>query len=148
MSKTICKQIILFLSLLLTACETTEVSTSIRCDIEIESISPETLLTGETATIVAYPLTEVWDSLVEFNGVEADVSVLNKDNCEACEECRTTYECTDCSYCSECQDSCIECTHSLDVIVPQEISEQVQVVIFNAHGSSDPYETLVSSEEE
>lgn len=148
MFKLMCKQVVLVSSLLLTACETTEVSTATRCDIEIESISPEILIAGESATIVAYPLTETWDSLVELNGVEADVSALNKDNCEACEECRITYECTECGYCSDCQDSCLECTHSLDVIVPQDISGQVQVVIFNAHGSSDPYSTSVSPVEE
>lgn len=129
---------ILFLSFILSACETTEVTTTTRCDIDIPSVE-EPFFFGESTTILAYPMTEKWDTLVEFSGVEAEIIAINKESCEECEECREFNGCTDCDYCSSCQESCETCIHSVDIIVPSEASEEAQLVITNSHGTSDPF---------
>ena len=123
-------------------CETTEVSTSTRCIIDVPAIT-NTLYFGQPATIQAYPLTEKWDTLVELNGTEAEVTAVTKDECEECEECRDINACTDCDYCSACTESCQLCEHSVTIIVPMEIATEPQLVITNAHGTSDPQTVFI-----
>lgn len=121
----------------LIACDTTEITTTTRCNIDIPVIE-ENLYVGEAATIQAYPMTEKWDTLVEFDGIEADITSIKKENCEDCEECRELNSCTDCDYCSSCTDTCQACIHSVDVIVPTALSGDAYLVITNINGSSDP----------
>ena len=94
-------------------------------NIDIQSVDT-TSSYGEVATITAYPMTE--NGTLSLNRmVEFDINSINKENYEDCEHCREFNACTDCDYCSACQESCSSCEHSIDIIVPIEISEEAQL---------------------
>ncbi len=131
---------------LLISCTTDSYVTTNRCDITIENTSPTEATINETLTIEAYPMTEEWDTLVLFNNTSAVVESISKVECQECEDCRQTNLCTECDYCDVCIAVCDSCIHTLDVLVPEVFSEQVDVTILNAQGSSDPFPISIRQE--
>ena len=133
---------------LLLACSDDTYDDAIRCDVEIQNIEPAELIPNEIARIEAYPLSTVWDSLVELNDTELIVESVEKENCESCEECRTANDCTTCDYCSSCLEECQECVHSLEVFIPEDLPSNSLLTITNSYGSSDPISVSIATTEQ
>jgi hypothetical protein len=133
-------------SLLFLACDSSEVVTINRCQVQIINATPQVAQIGEPLYISAYPMTETWDTIVDFNGSTSEIININKDNCTDCDECRIINSCTSCDYCELCIDSCIECAQSIEVVVPELFSTTTaEISITNAHGTSDYYSVSIES---
>lgn len=120
-------------------CTTEETSVDVRCEIQVTPPSEMSAL-GESMTLSAFPMTEVFDTHVQINQSVATVSSIAQENCTECDACRENAGCTDCAYCADCDVTCQSCEHSLTIDIPSDLpqSNDYWLTIYNSLGSSEP----------
>ena len=107
------------------------------CDLTV--FEPESEVTvGETVTISGTPFTTILDTSVRFNGVEADVTGVERSDCTLCDQCKVSAQCTACESCEACTTSCETCTETTQLTVPDLNSGSYTVVFRNQYGQSIP----------
>ena len=133
------------LSSVLMGCETEETETSTPCVVNLESVSPNAAMAGETATLTANPLTTVYDSAVYVGGSRATVMDVDRTACEACDSCRDDEQCGACGDCDNCDATCTECVETLTFKVPDTETGVTTLQLFNAYGNTNTLEFEVLS---
>ena len=134
-------------AILLFACDSSEVVVSDKCTVEIEQISPNPLISGQQATMVATPMSEPWDSRISIGQTSVLGEALERIGCEECDSCRAQYECLDCFDCDSCDLLCQNtCSEQLTFQVPNELEGDFQLYLVNRFGQSQPFSISVSAE--
>ena len=136
------------LVLALTACDEQATYTIERCEIQILDVAPSVVQADESVTIIGYPFTTIWDTVVALNGSETEVVSIERSNCNDCDSCREINACSPCNDCDQCDLICkSECTESLDFIVPTDVMTPGSLQISNSYGQSQQIPIDIVAEE-
>ena len=137
----------LFLTCFLFACEDDIVIDTISCNVLLQE--EPTLSSDSSQTLLASPLSEVWDTQVLIDGNEVEIITLTRSACSSCDICRLEQSCDSCGECTECEAICdpTVCIESLDIQVPTLSTSTVQLQLINRYGYSPLYTLDVDSVE-
>ena len=123
--------------LLLLGCTQSTVSITELCDVALDSIEPAKAAPGDAAVITATPLTTDYDTALFVGGVRAQVTAVDREECEECDACREEAACSECGDCDECDVICeSDCVETVSFIVPQVAEGAATVQLYNAFGGS------------
>ena len=123
---------------------TTELAT---CELTVST--PETeVIAGEIVSLSGTPFTSVLDTSIRFDGVDADILSVEREDCSLCDQCRASAACTACETCEACATSCETCIETTEFSIPDLESGTYTVVLRNQYGQSIPaqWEVLQSSD--
>lgn len=139
----------LLLPLALVACDTNNNQDFEQCELDLE-LAPSAAAPGATVDAIGRPMSDVLDTVVSIDGVDAEVvDVSLPESCEACETCKTDAECGVCETCEACASECATCAPTARFIVPDLAAGDVGIVVANRYGTSLPlaFEVLASQDE-
>ncbi|MED5372389.1 MAG: hypothetical protein VX899_15320 [Myxococcota bacterium] len=122
----------------LLACDTSSTTTVYTCRISLESLEPTQALVGESVTLSASPLSELSDSALYMGGQAAEITALERSDCDTCDTCMEDAECDPCiDDCDACSEECSTCVETLSFQVPELAAGQYPIQFFNKYGASD-----------
>ncbi len=98
-------------------------------------------------TAEASPLTQVYDTVVNFEGTRATVVEVLREDCAACDLCLEAAECLACEACSPCVEQCEPCLQTVTFLVPDLAPGPTTLVITNRFGSSPALPFTVAEEQ-
>lgn len=128
------------------SCQTSELIISDKCTIQVREVEPNPLVAGQTATLIATPMSEAWDSRISIAQESVLANQLERIGCESCDSCKMRYECNDCFDCDSCDYLCkSNCVEKLTFTVPDSISGAHPLYLSNRFGQSEPYAVEVES---
>lgn len=133
------------LLLLLAACETTTVSGTTSCSLGVPTLGVAAAAPGDTVTLTAAPLTEVWDTAVTVGPARATLVDLDRSTCDECDDCRDTEGCAACGECATCDTTCATCAEVLSFVVPDLAPGTWSVEIVNRYGRSEQVNLVVTA---
>lgn len=123
--------------LLMSACTQPSEVLALRCDVDVDSMTPASAEVGDTVTLTGSPYTSVHDSAVYVGNARATVTSAERDGCTTCDACRLQAGCTECGDCDVCDYECsTNCTESVTFVVPDVPGGSHGVQLFNSHGQS------------
>ncbi len=130
--------VLILLLATLAACDDDTIADVSACDVLLEEVSPDAGLVGETITVSGSPFTTHYDTALVVGGKRAEVTAVDRTNCDACDECLVEQSCNACEDCDECDIVCrVDCTENLTFIVPEATPGEQPLLLYNAHGSSN-----------
>jgi len=116
----------------------TETATELEtCSLTVEQPEME-YASGETVLVAGTPFTSVLDTSVRFNGIDAKVIAVERNDCTLCESCRASAGCSACNACDACVTSCETCVETTEFTIPDLETGKYSVVFRNQYGQSIP----------
>ena len=125
---------------LLTAsnCETEDTEYGRSCAIDLESITPNRALPGDSVELKASPLTSAQDTALFVRGAPAEVLSVDRIDCESCDSCIAENECSPCGDCDACDAVCeTQCTETAVFLVPDLSPGTAEITLYNLYGQSE-----------
>ncbi len=126
---------LLFVALLL-GCTETETLTFDQCEVQA-SLQPAEALPGDEVVLTGGPFTEPYDTVVQVDGVDGEVLMVERTDCERCDDCLVDWDCGPCMSCEhDCDDLCADCVETTSFTVPEVEVGARWVVLTNRYGST------------
>jgi len=122
---------------LLGGCVTETAAELPTCELQVTAPA-ETVSTADSVTVVGRPFTNLLDTSVRFEGSEAPVTNVDREDCTLCDPCRESAGCTVCETCEACTASCETCIETVTFDVPELATGKYTVVFRNRYGLSTP----------
>jgi len=142
------RQLILCLTaLLLCACPEVETTQFELCSLQI-TLDTTTTAPNETVLATGGPFTDVYDTVVEVGGHDAQVLSVEQRDCDTCDLCLVAAECNGCEPCDSCSEMCLDCVHQLSFVVPELEPSLTTVNVINRYGYGQASLDVATSEEE
>jgi hypothetical protein len=135
----------LFLILLL-GCDDAFTVSSPRCEVRLDQVTPAGGAAGDEAVATGGPFTDRIDTALFLGATRADILQVERTGCDTCDSCREERECGECGECPACGPVCEVCTETVAFSVPAAPFGAQELVLFNAHGSSNALEFTVQEE--
>lgn len=121
---------------LILGCTTAETLTVPLCLLDTPSPTVSDIQVGETLTVTTSPVSTLWDSTLYIGAARAELTSLDRTDCDTCDSCRETQSCSGCGACDECALSCASCNESLSAIVPDVAEGPQSITVINHYGRS------------
>lgn len=133
--------------LVLSACDEDEVQDFYQCPVT-GSLEPAVAAAGDDVLARVSPLTSLYDTEVQVQGLAAEVTDVTVEDCALCDACRQTENCNACEACTVCDEACDTCEESLTFVVPDQVQDgSAAVVIINRYGVSEDLALTIESPE-
>ena len=136
----------LLTSLLLAGCPEAETTQFELCELEI-LLDVDTTAANETISATGGPFTDVYDTIIEVGGHDAEVLTVEQLDCDSCDLCLVAAECNGCEPCESCVEMCASCVHQLSFVVPELEPATTTINMINRYGYGQTTLTITSSEE-
>jgi hypothetical protein len=131
---------LLGVSVALGSCGPQLVDTYDACDLTADLSAPSAF-PGASVAMTGGPFTTTWDTLVQLDGVLAQVTEVSfaGDTCSDCADCRAAA-----LSCGDCTQRCQDCVSSVSFVVPAVGAGPTEIVLTNSYGSTGslPFEVL------
>jgi hypothetical protein len=134
------------LLVLLSACDDSFQVFSPRCEVRLDEVTPAAGIVGDEAVATGGPFTDRIDTALFLGATRAEVGRVDRTGCDTCDSCREERECGECGECPACGPVCDVCTETVTFAVPSLSAGARELVLFNAHGSSNALEFTVLDE--
>ncbi len=125
------------LLILVSGCDDAFTVSSQRCEVRLDEVTPSGGAEGDEVAVTGGPLTDRIDTALFLGAARADVLQIDRSGCETCDTCREERACGDCGECPACGPVCDACTETVSFVVPAVAGGAQDLVLFNAHGSSN-----------
>ena len=134
------------LLILLPGCDDAFKVSSPRCEVRLEAVTPAEGAVGDEALATGGPFTDRIDTALFLGATRADIERIDRSGCDTCDSCREERVCGECGECPACGPVCDVCIETVAFFVPAASEGAQELVLFNAHGSSNALEFTVLDE--
>jgi hypothetical protein len=92
---------------------------------------------GDEVGVLGGPLTSDFDTVILVDGVQAEVTAVDRNDCGECDLCVVDGGCNACGECTICDDVCATCVEAARFIVPDVPGGVHDVVLINSYGTTE-----------